>query len=235
MKKKLPEKDLFETTAQYIIDKARAQQQVADKFCRQLQHILEQEIINEMLLHDRVSKAKEFFGRALHDEIILSINTLQSVLKGKSKVKAYSMSVNDLESTLWKKLRQVQKVTFGKMTFEVAEIEKSSTAIEIPKHKETKGESKTETFKLYKEGKTIEEIAKQRGFVNSTIEGHLSEYIGKGELSILDFVNQEQIDEIKKAAEKVGYDKFSPIKQILGDAISYGQIRMVLTFLKNKT
>ncbi len=235
IEKKLPEKDLFETTAQYIIDKARAQQQVADKFCRQLQHILEQEIINEMLLHDRVSKAKEFFGRALHDEIILSINTLQSVLKGKSKVKAYSMSVNDLESTLWKKLRQVQKVTFGKMTFEVAEIEKSSTAIEIPKHKETKGESKTETFKLYKEGKTIEEIAKQRGFVNSTIEGHLSEYIGKGELSILDFVNQEQIDEIKKAAEKVGYDKFSPIKQILGDAISYGQIRMVLTFLKNKT
>jgi hypothetical protein len=33
--------------------------------------------------------------------------------------------------------------------------------------------------------------------------------------------------------EKVGYDKFSPIKQILGDAITYGQIRMVLTYLKS--
>ena len=235
LEKKLPEKELFESTAQYMIDKALAQQQVADKFCRQLQQILEKEVIDEPLLHDRVSKAKEYFGRALHDEIIASINTLQSVLKGKTKVKAYSMEVNDLESIFWKKLRQVQKASFGEMTFEVPEIEKTSSAIEIPKHKEEKGESKSETFKLYKEGKSIEDIAKQRGLVNSTIEGHLSDYIGKGELSIHDFVSEEQITKIKNAAEKVGYDKFSPIKQILGDSFSYGQIRMVLTYLNSKS
>jgi uncharacterized protein YpbB len=143
------------------------------------------------------------------------------------------MEVNDLESNFWKKLRQVQKASFGEMTFDVPEIEKTSSPIEIPMYKEEKGESKTETFKLYKEGKSIEEIAKQRGLVNSTIEGHLSDYIGKGELSIHDFVNEEQITKIKLAAEKVGFDKFSPIKQILGDAISYGQIRMVLTYLKS--
>jgi hypothetical protein len=47
LEKKLPEKELFESTAQYMIDKALAQQQVADKFCKQLQQILSHEVIDE--------------------------------------------------------------------------------------------------------------------------------------------------------------------------------------------
>lgn len=235
IEKKIPEKELFESTAQYMIDKATAQQQVADKFCKQLQQILEQVDIDKYLLNERVSKAKAYFAKALHDEIILSIHALQSVLRGKSKVKGYTMDVNELDTICLKKLRQIQKASFGEMTFDVPEIEVESKSIQINKRKEEKGDSKAETFMLYKEGKSIEDIAKLRGLVSSTIEGHLSDYIGKGELSIYDFVNEEQISKIKEAAEKVGFDKFSPIKQLLGESTSYGQIRMVLTHLKNQS
>jgi hypothetical protein len=234
IEKKLPDKELFESTAQYMLNKALEQQQVAEKFSKQLLQIIQQETIDETLLIERVSKAKQYFTKALYDEIIQSINTLKSVLKGKSKVRGYSMQVNELEANVWKKLRQVQQATFGEMTFEIPEIEMKSTPIEIGKQKEAKGESKLESFKLYKKGKSIEEIAKQRGFANSTIEGHLSEFIGTGDISIHDFVNDEQIIAIKIAADELGYDKSSPIKEKLGDSFSYGQIRMVLNYLKRK-
>ncbi len=48
-----------------------------------------------------------------------------------------------------------------------------------------KPDTKLLSFELYRSGKTIDEIAAERGFVRSTIEGHLAHFVALGELDIL--------------------------------------------------
>ena len=97
--------------------------------------------------------------------------------------------------------------------------------------KESKKDSKIITYELYLQGKSIKEIAKERGFVTSTIEGHIAHYIRLGELSINDFVNEEKVAAIRKAFDDKGRESLGPVKKHLGDDFSYGEIRMVLESL----
>ncbi|MCX6290373.1 MAG: helix-turn-helix domain-containing protein [Bacteroidetes bacterium] len=232
--KKLPEKEMLLARISGMIVKAKAQQEVADKFIQQLEKILQGNPVDTSLLNDRVPKAKQFFSKALKEELIQPVIDLQKFLKGKSKVKQFIRSVNELDNMIWKKINDVQRVTLGEMTFDVPVIQRETTPVLIKKVKEEKGNSKFETLEFYKQGKTISEIAAQRGFAATTIESHLSEFVLTGEVNVFDFLNEDQISKIREAADEVGYEKFSPIKQVVGDSISYGQIKMGLNYIKSK-
>jgi len=100
------------------------------------------------------------------------------------------------------------------------------------KTKKQTSDTKKISFELYQSGQSIEEIAKTRGFVQSTIETHLIHYIGLGELAILDFLSNEKISMIQtKLPIKENYS-LTEIKKELGDDYSYSDIRMVLEHVK---
>ncbi len=84
------------------------------------------------------------------------------------------------------------------------------------------------TLNLFKEGFPIEEIAKQRALVVSTIESHLAKCIHNGDIELHQLMEQSQIDEIEAAITKVGQKQLSLIKEFVGDKFSYSQIRYVL-------
>jgi ATP-dependent DNA helicase RecQ len=88
------------------------------------------------------------------------------------------------------------------------------------------------TYALYKAGKTITEIAVERGLTSSTIEGHLSFYIYTGALDVSALVNDEKKLVIQDAVEKYGTEKLSPIKEVLGEDYSYGEIRAVIAWMR---
>jgi hypothetical protein len=98
--------------------------------------------------------------------------------------------------------------------------------------KEKSLEEKTPTniisFNLFKEGKSIEEIAKERNFVVTTIEGHLAAFIASKQINIDDLVSQEKQLLIKEAAKVHGKESFKTLKDNLPDNISYGELRMVM-------
>lgn len=91
--------------------------------------------------------------------------------------------------------------------------------------------SKKVSFDLFKAGKTIEEIAKERSFVTGTIEGHLAHFIGSGELSITEVMAAEKVTEI--ADYMAAHPDFSSadIKQHFGEKYSYNELRMVRSSL----
>lgn len=93
---------------------------------------------------------------------------------------------------------------------------------------EEKEDTKAISYKLFKEGNSIEEIAKIRNFAASTIEGHLSFYIKRGMISINELVHTEKLILIEPHLENFDGNSITPIKQKLGDAVSFGEIRMVL-------
>ncbi len=93
---------------------------------------------------------------------------------------------------------------------------------------EAKKDTKAETFKLYKQGNTIESIAKLRSMATATIEGHLAYFITKGELNACDFLSAEKIKNVISVSKKLDTFQFGSIKQALGDEYSYGDIKIAI-------
>jgi hypothetical protein len=97
--------------------------------------------------------------------------------------------------------------------------------------KRSKIDTKAESYKLYTEGLTVSEIAKQRNLTQQTIEGHLSYYVSIGKIDIAALVNREKFLLIEPAAKNFSRGSITSIKDKLGNSISFGEIRLVLAWL----
>lgn len=98
----------------------------------------------------------------------------------------------------------------------------------VPRSSDTAKES----FSLYRAGKSVNEIAAVRSLAATTIEGHLSFYIYKGEMDVTELVVPDKIPVIKDAIESYGAEKLAPVKEVLGDDFSYGEIRAVVAWMR---
>lgn len=93
---------------------------------------------------------------------------------------------------------------------------------------EEKEDTKTITYKLHKEGNSITDIAGLRNLAASTIESHLAYYIRRGIISVNELVKTEKLILIEPCLESFEGGSITSIKEKLGDAVSFGEIRMVL-------
>lgn len=92
-------------------------------------------------------------------------------------------------------------------------------------------DTKAESFRLYKEGKILHEIAKERNLTVQTIQGHLAHYVQKGEINIEELVDQEKYKLIVSALKDFNSGSMSAIKEKLGNDIGYGEIRLTSAWL----
>lgn len=102
------------------------------------------------------------------------------------------------------------------------------------KKKEKKVNTKEVTFKLFKEGLPIPEIAARRGLVNSTIENHLAHYISLGKITLEEVIGTERARQLLDAVKKTKSSNISELKTKLNNEYSYGELRMALSGLRNK-
>jgi ATP-dependent DNA helicase RecQ len=100
---------------------------------------------------------------------------------------------------------------------------------------ERETDTKQESFELFKLGHPISTIATQRNLSHSTIESHLAFYIQRGEIPIEKVLEASRISRIQRAIEKTDGSALAPIKNLLGDSYSYGEIRMVMAHLQQET
>jgi ATP-dependent DNA helicase RecQ len=83
------------------------------------------------------------------------------------------------------------------------------------------------TYDIYLTTNSIEETAKKRELVNSTIESHLMKCVELGMLEVSNFIDNDAILEIR-ALKNSPDDKLSDIKLKLADKYSYFQIKLAL-------
>ncbi len=95
---------------------------------------------------------------------------------------------------------------------------------------EPKADTKKETFVLYKEGKSLKEIAEQRKLSPQTIEGHLAYFVEQGMISVEELVTREKLVLIEPALEDYDGKTLSSVKTKLSDDISYGEIKLALAW-----
>lgn len=104
----------------------------------------------------------------------------------------------------------------------------SKVEVRVPK-KEPFKETQHVTLEMYRQGHTIPEIAKERGYAVSTVESHLSYFIAKGELKALDFVHPSRLEKILDVVKTLGGSRaLKPVKDLLDDSYSYSEIKFAL-------
>jgi ATP-dependent DNA helicase RecQ len=85
-----------------------------------------------------------------------------------------------------------------------------------------------ETLRLFRAGQSPAQIAAVRGFVEGTILGHLASAISAGEkIDINLLIDAEDQEKIRAALAKHTGASMVPVKEFLGDQISFGQIRLM--------
>jgi ATP-dependent DNA helicase RecQ len=94
-----------------------------------------------------------------------------------------------------------------------------------------KGETYAESFRLFKNGKTIAEIAKERNLAISTIESHLTRFVRWGDIKIEEVVSREKLVLIEAALTDFKGTSIIPVKQQLNADVSFGEIRLVMAGL----
>ncbi|VAW36114.1 DNA repair and recombination protein, putative helicase [hydrothermal vent metagenome] len=98
-----------------------------------------------------------------------------------------------------------------------------------------KGATQQQTLALFKQGLSIPEIAKQRGYVESTIESHLAKFIGSGEIHITELLQKDRYQQLKQLIGKLKFEGLSDLKTQMRDEYSYGEIRMALMAMEHET
>lgn len=96
-------------------------------------------------------------------------------------------------------------------------------------------DTKMQTFKLFKLGKTIDEIALERKFSATTIHTHLAHFIFSGEINIEELVSKEKVIVITRALSEASDGALAPVKIKLGDAYTYPEIHAVISYLKRRS
>jgi hypothetical protein len=105
---------------------------------------------------------------------------------------------------------------------------KLNTSLNSKPVKSPKPDTKETSFSLYKTGKTIGEIAKERGLSMTTIESHMAHYVSLGMIPVTQFITQQKFDAIIKCSKKQENFNSTPIKLELGDEYTYADIRFAL-------
>jgi ATP-dependent DNA helicase RecQ len=118
------------------------------------------------------------------------------------------------------------------LDLEAVEADTSDEEITLPPNY---SETHEQTYKLYQQGLSIDEIAEKRNLKPTTIENHLAALIEEGrDIDLSGLVDDQDRALIKAAAAKAGLDGLRPIKDQLPERIGYSAIRFVVADIKHQ-
>lgn len=110
----------------------------------------------------------------------------------------------------------------------------------VKKKKENKEKEKKEktwviTYKMYKEGKTVMQIAQERSLTETTILGHLARYVESGDIDVHKLVSDDVIEKVSEymSSRNGGAVAIKEVFEYFNETISYGDIRLVLSYLNS--
>lgn len=96
--------------------------------------------------------------------------------------------------------------------------------------KKVKGDTKVESYQLFKKGLSVADIASQRNLTVQTIESHLAHYVQQGEINIEELVSREKLLLIEPVIKDFNGGSITRVKEKLGSSVSFGEIRLTIAW-----
>ncbi|MFY0690174.1 MAG: helix-turn-helix domain-containing protein [Cyclobacteriaceae bacterium] len=211
---------------------------VADRFIHQVVDITRQANYTDQLI-ERMSKAKHYFWNEIAS-IQQAIDAHRNDVNAKKKIKGYNKELKTLEHLYYhqrlaiSKANQLIEAIANNNMLSKDDIKMSKDFLEVRNLKQSKTEqsSKTNTkditLEMFQAGKTVDDIAIDRGMVRGTIMGHLIHFVQEGKLKADEIVNQEILDNILTVANTIKSNSLNEIKSKLGDEYGYDEIKLAL-------
>jgi len=241
-------KQHYKTRTQTYLKETSALKEVSDKFLKQLQRITYNTSVDFLPeLQERVLAAKDYFEPLLRD-FSKRIDSQIKDISTQKRVKTFTNELREIERLYFSQLQQIYKAR-ALISSAIDNSEVSAETIKnsglykdrflISAEPERKGKQKGRkntgkdkvntkelSLNMFREGKNIEEIAKERELVVSTIEGHLAHYIEIKQLDVHKFLNKQQVEEIVSAIKEFDTLNRATLKQALEDKYSYSELKM---------
>jgi hypothetical protein len=236
----------FSPLAVRLLDSATRQQETANKFCKQLEQILAEgrlaagsigPVEGYRPLQERMGAAVAYFIRAIDHELIAPVQEQIAEIRGKKKVKKPLQILAALKIVFARKKQQLEqalRIVSGPAKGEEATDllsgfqEQKMEKAQKPK----RGDTHRISLELYKEGRTVADIAARRGLAVTTVETHLASFIPTGEIDVKELVPEGKISVVVSAIKEMGGNSITPIKHRLGADYSFSEIRAVMKYLE---
>lgn len=175
-------------------------------------------------VESKTKGAVNFFFKNVNEKVFLPLLDFYAENKGSKGLKQYNedfrVFLDDLEDYLndLKKVYLLETPLFNPEN----EVKVTTKIAKVPSH--------ILTYQLFEDGKTIPEIAKERGLVTETIFGHLSKFASQGLLDLSRIFDKEKIKTFEKEFKK-NHDVHQTLnewKNALPKEFEFNEIRMLL-------
>lgn len=172
--------------------------------------------------------AVNFFFKNVNAKIFAPLRDFYAETKGVKGLKQYNddfrVFLDDLEDYLndIKSIFLLEKPLFDK----TIDVPVTAKIAKIPSH--------ILSFQLFEEGKTIPQIAKERGLVTETIFGHLAKFAEQGLLDITRIFDKEKIKTFQKEYKKNSHETLNDWKKTLPNDFEFNEIRLLLNHFNHK-
>lgn len=195
---------------------------------------------------ERIGAASDYFMKRLKNEIDTRVQDHFNEVEKRPKMRKYLKSLHGLAFASFSKIQDFRQsgdlangIAKGKnisVLLQSLNDQKKQTifqAKDIPRTvKPKKGDSRKMSYEMYKKGKPVDEIARERMLTKGTIESHLLYYISEGLLDVSAIVTPKKYDIINSAIHKYNFDSVAELKYLLGDNYTYSEIRAVMKHLQ---
>jgi hypothetical protein len=247
--KQIPDRNKCIEWANNLLKEVTGQYEVALKFRRQLEQLFigcEHEGYGP--LYNRAVAAASHFTKAIEEKLLSPLRLHLNAVRPKPKVKKYVNELTDLWLLFERKKQQVNQALqlaealhksegLGAL-MKMVEEQQKPIEVKLPKEevnaskgKQVKGETGRLSLQMFKEGKSIADIAAERNLTASTIEGHLAGFVATGEVDVLDLVDAKKLDKVIAIMKDHPGISHSEVRRMMNEEVSYGQIRAIVYYL----
>ncbi len=182
-------------------------------------------------IENKLKGAVNFFFNEVKDKVFSPLKEFYAEIKGIKGLKQYNEELKNWLEDIEDYLNSLKNVYLleTRLLEEKNDKEVSLKIAKVPSH--------ILTFKLFEDGKTISEIALERGLVKETIFGHLAKFAEQGLLDISRVIVKDKISFFEKEFYANQHETLSDWKNALPSDFEYNEIRILInhfTYQKQK-
>ncbi|MCU7618072.1 helix-turn-helix domain-containing protein [Chryseobacterium sp. PBS4-4] len=182
-------------------------------------------------IENKTKGAVNFFFSEVKDKIFSPLKEFYSEIKGVKGLKNYNEELRSWLEDIEEYLNSLKTAHLleTKLLDEKNDKEVSMKIAKVP--------SQVLTFQLFEQGKTISEIALERGLVKETVLGHLARFAEQGLLDLSRVITSDKIKTFEKAFKTDPKETLNEWKTALPNDFDFNEIRILINhfnFLKEK-
>lgn len=224
-----------------MIERLTKLSEVGNKFSNQLLQLVG-DVNSYTIVQQRVLAAHVYFQKEIENQLIQKWQEHFNFVQAKSKVKKHLTQLQFLYEQIDKKIIEIEQVNIlakglaaGEQLDQVFQefhqtlLTKSESKLSVQTVEAIKENTKEISLRLFQQGKSIADIAIERGLTQGTIEGHLLGFVETGKVEFETVIANEIVLKIEQAFANSEEKTVVAVRRLLNNAYSYSVISAVIT------